>query len=81
MLDPQKLRRIEVRAADGQWVEAVDMGVLEAGDTFRMFEPDGSPVVDRGGFTVWVVEERPFVKCRPEIADAHMMSPAQDGGR
>lgn len=80
MLAAEKLRRVEVRRDSG-WEAVLDLGQLEPGDVFRMFEPDGTRVFDAGGFSAWVVEERPFIRCKPEMAEAHMMSPVQDGGR
>lgn len=36
-------RRCEVRAPDGRWVER-PTAEIKAGDVFRLFEPDGTPV-------------------------------------
>jgi hypothetical protein len=43
------LRRIEILREDG-WQEA-EFTDIEPNDTFRMFDPDGSPVTDSHGET------------------------------
>ena len=56
----EETRRIEVMTSIG-WVNA-HMGQLDAGDTIRMFNPDGTPVVNNNtGTTEWVVAETPRV--------------------
>jgi len=44
MITRDKLRRVEVRQGEG-WVECA-LDQLEPGDTFRMFEQDGTPAHD-----------------------------------
>jgi len=48
---PGEMRRVE-RLVSEQWVE-VRMIDLKAGDRFRMFEPEGAPVADGKGRTVF----------------------------
>lgn len=40
------MRTVEMLWA-GEWVE-VDISCVKKGEVFRMFEPDGTPVRDRG---------------------------------
>ena len=54
-------RKIEV-SRDDKWVE-VQMKDIRKGEKFRMFEPDGKPVVGQGEFkgkTVFKAEEDPY---------------------
>jgi hypothetical protein len=44
MIAREKLRRVEVQQGE-EWAECA-LDQLEAGDVFRMFEPDGSPAHD-----------------------------------
>jgi len=55
----KELRRVKV-LREGQWVQ-VRMKELKVGEKFRMFEPDGTPVIDsRDNITTeWVVAEQP----------------------
>jgi len=59
MIAREMMRRIEIKH-EGQWVEA-DMGQVEPGDVFRMFEPGGKPVADSSGHTAWQAVARPFI--------------------
>jgi hypothetical protein len=61
MIEAAKLRKLEIKTADG-WVQA-DMGALEKGDVIRFSEPDGRTVFGPDGVT-WelTVAESPFVK-------------------
>jgi len=43
----ENLRKVEVQNPDFTWSE-VDGINVKAGDVFRMFEPDGTPVLDEG---------------------------------
>lgn len=82
MLHPDKLRRMEVLRQDGSWEGVSDMGRLEVGDVFRMFEPCGDRCADPAGFDTWTVTEPPVIRCiASPIQGGHMMSPVQDGGR
>lgn len=45
MTAPMTARRCEVRTPDGGWREIAGAD-LEPGMVYRLFEPDGSPVVD-----------------------------------
>lgn len=49
----KELRKVEVKLFTGEWYDVTMSSVLE-GDTFRMFEPDGSQVKDEDGKTEWV---------------------------
>jgi hypothetical protein len=42
MLSLDDIRKVEIKV-DGEWVSA-QFAQIEAGDTFRLFEPDGTPV-------------------------------------
>jgi len=42
------------------WVETANALVLQCGVLFRMFEPDGTRVVDSNGNNVWVVSNAPY---------------------
>lgn len=64
MIAKDKQRRIEA-LINGEWVPC-DMGHLEAGDVFRMFEADGSAVIDLNGRTQWTVEEQAAIKVKDE---------------
>lgn len=55
------LRRTVERAEPDGTFQKVEYGDLKIGDRFRMFEPDGSPVTDRKGGTVWTCDSAPFV--------------------
>ena len=69
MIAPEKMRRMEAKVG-GEWVNVPDMGALEAGDVFRMFEPDGTPVAwskDPAVFE-FTVAEQPSVKVA-DLAD------------
>lgn len=60
MRAPEKTRTMEVKQGD-EWVKAT-MCQLDAGDVFRMFNPDGSPVVDHEGKAEWTVKEQPSIR-------------------
>lgn len=68
MIPTDKLRRLEVKDPSGGWVTAA-FGQVEEGDTIRLFEPDGSPVVGRDGLTEFTAVDAPSVRIRePEAA-------------
>jgi hypothetical protein len=54
-----ELRRVE-KLVDGQWVQ-VRMLELKDGDVFRLFEPNGEPVVDGKDVSEWQVEGDAYV--------------------
>lgn len=59
-LTMNELRVVEVYTVNG-WQE-VEMSDLRVGDRFRMFEPNGDPVVNRNdGTSEWVVQTPPRV--------------------
>lgn len=80
MFDKSSMRRLEVRSSGDYWEVCDDLGRLMPGDVFRMYEPDGDPVVDLAGFAEWVVEATPAVICKPHIPETQAMSPLQVGG-
>ena len=53
----EELRKVEVFKDDG-WSE-IQFVDLEVDDKFRMFEPDGSPVIGLAGATEWLVTKGP----------------------
>lgn len=58
----EEVRRTEVKQPDGTWVTAT-WEQLDQGDTIRMFDPDGSPVVSlEDKTTEWTVHEQPCLK-------------------
>ena len=65
------LRKVEVFKGGG-WSE-IKFEELEVGDKYRMFEPDGSPVVVIGdggkyeGATEWVVLEGPYRRSKDGV--------------
>jgi hypothetical protein len=48
MLAESELRRIECYV-NGKWKYVKSIGQLEPGDTFRVFEPDGTPIKNKHG--------------------------------
>jgi hypothetical protein len=42
-----------------EWID-VRMSELKPGERFRMFDPDGSPVVDNDNRCEWVVKGEPY---------------------
>lgn len=64
MISIEKMRRLEIKVGD-DWVPA-EIGQTEEGDTFRLFEPDGTPVLGSGGLTEFVADSRPFVRVRSD---------------
>lgn len=55
------MRRVE-KHVEGNW-EATEMKHLKPGDIFRMFEPDGSPVIQEtknDRLDQWMAKSRPF---------------------
>lgn len=54
MVPAKALRRVEIQTQNGSFVEA-QFAQIEAGDYFRMFEPDGSPVTVNGN-TVFLAD-------------------------
>ena len=74
-----EMRRLQVRPlGSDKWVECGDLGRLEPGDRFRMFEPNGDPVLS-GGFSEWIVESTPGVKCGPAVDSPYEISPVAGG--
>lgn len=53
-LKPQRQWRIVQVHRGGHWV-TVGLGDIRAGDRFRMFEPDGKPVME-GGHSVFIAQ-------------------------
>ena len=53
-------RRVE-RIKKHDWVE-VDFMDLTSGCTFRMFEEDGTQVIDEKGHTQWIAAGKPHLK-------------------
>ena len=54
----EKFRKVEV-FKDNEWLE-IQFKELEVDNRFRMFEPDGSPVLGSAGITEWVVTKGPY---------------------
>jgi len=52
-------RKTEV-LRDGEWIEIANIGELKMGDAFRLFESDGTPVLDISGETEFYAMEQPF---------------------
>ena len=52
-------RTIEV-FRDDEWKEVKEMYELRKGDSFRMFEPDGQPVITDKGETVFHAISEPY---------------------
>ena len=52
-------RIVEVQTEDG-W-EQIEMKELVPGDTFRMFESTGEPVIGAGGKEDWIVCGLPYI--------------------
>jgi hypothetical protein len=50
-MDNKNTRTAQIRK-DGQWVD-ISPENIKAGDLFRMFEPDGTPIPDSNGNHVW----------------------------
>lgn len=79
MTPADKMRRLEVWVTPappgvkgvGQWVELEDMGRLEGGDRFRMFDPDGRPVQDNDGNEEWIAAATPQIIVRYETTCPH----------
>lgn len=55
-----KPRKVMRRINHKEWVETTLMD-LTSGCTFRMYEPDGSPVVDKYGRNEWVAASKPYI--------------------
>lgn len=55
------------------WTET-KMKDLKPGMIFKMYEPDGTPTIDKDGCSVWMAESDPYVtgngiwgiKCKPD---------------
>lgn len=62
----QDTRKVE-KLADGTWHE-VPFSELRKGDDFRLFEPDGEPVVDPDGKTIWRALSDPFINAKGQLA-------------
>lgn len=52
-------RKVEVWVNE-RWMK-IDFSELVAGDRFRMFEPDGTPVADKKGSTSWIASSHPYI--------------------
>ena len=52
-----EIRTVQI-LKDYEWIE-VDFSKLELGDTFRMFEPTGEPVIGDNGMSEWKVTSVP----------------------
>lgn len=52
-------RTIEV-FRDDEWKEVQEMYELRRGDSFRLFEPDGEPVVGSNGETIFHAISEPY---------------------
>ena len=61
----EKLRKVEV-FKDNEW-SAIQFVDLEVDDKFRMFEPDGTPVVGLGGVMEWVVTKGLYRRTEDEV--------------
>lgn len=61
MLQPDQLRVLQVKLADG-WVEA-NFGALEPGDVFRLLDTDGTVHKDSEGRSEFKVVSHPSVEC------------------
>jgi hypothetical protein len=48
MVTPENLRRVQIKDKNGSFVDA-QFGQIEAGDVFRMYEPDGTIVLNEIG--------------------------------
>jgi len=46
-----ELRKVQVHRSTG-WT-TVRMAAIKRGDIFRLFEPDGTPVIDAAGRSMW----------------------------
>jgi len=55
MISKDKLRKVEVLMKDATW-KAVELGQLQKDDIFKLFEPDGTLVVDDKGASLFVVQ-------------------------
>jgi len=58
-LDVMKLRTVEVKQ-NGEWTKT-NMIDIKKGQTFRMFEPNGDPVEDDDGCTVWTTDSNAYM--------------------
>lgn len=47
MIGVDKLRSVQIKDKNGRFVDA-SFGQIEAGDVFRLFEPNGAPVLYNG---------------------------------
>lgn len=62
MIHSSKLRSIEVKQGD-TWVPCErGLAQVEPGETFRMFEPDGTPVYDSDYTCEWVLDRSQYVE-------------------
>lgn len=61
MRTQEQTRCLEVKQGE-DWVPAA-MGQIDEGDVFRMFNPDGTAVVDQAGKTEWTVTAMPAIPC------------------
>ena len=61
----EELRKVEVFKDDG-WLE-IQFKELEVDNKFRMFEPDGSPVIGLAGVTEWIVTKGPYRRTEDEV--------------
>jgi hypothetical protein len=61
------IRRVERRVNHKKW-EEVPFMELTSGCTFRMFESDGTPVVDEKGRSQWTAACKPFKKPNGDLS-------------
>jgi hypothetical protein len=61
----EELRKVEV-FRDKEWSE-IQFKNLEVNDKFRMFDPDGTPVIGLGGVTEWAVTKGPYRRTEDEV--------------
>lgn len=54
------MSRTVERLVHGKWVP-VEFMDLKSGCTFRLFESDGTPVVDQKGKTEWIAASKPYI--------------------
>jgi len=66
-------KRIVQRKLDGDVWETIEMNDLTEGDVFVMFEPDGTPVPDNHGRTVFTAAGDPELFRNDEDGDVYMI--------
>lgn len=53
-------RTVERRCGDDTW-EPVEFMELTIGDTFRIYEQDGEPVIGQNGHNEWIATSKPYI--------------------